>query len=167
MEKNIISNKSNIEENIENNSIFYGVISSLKLFKDKYLFSGTGNFLSIFNIINDKLEKKIKIFESEKISKINIFPFPNNINNNYLLILSGETKIKYTFFSEDIFDFQFKSIKTKSNDYIMNHILYSNYLNNGKNYLIIGFINNFIEIYQFNEEENKFQFIKFVFSNRK
>ena len=167
MEKNIISNKSNLEENIENNSIFYGVISSLKLFKDKYLFSGTGNFLSIFNIINDKLEKKIKIFESEKISKINIFPFPNSINNNYLLILSGETKIKYTFFSEDIFDFQFKSIKTKSNDYIMNHILYSNYLNNGKNYLIIGFINNFIEIYQFNEEENEFQFIKFVFSNKK
>ena len=161
MEKTKISNYN------ENNSNFYGVISSLKLFKDKYLFAGTGNFLSIFNINNDKLEKKMKIFDSEKISKINIFSFPNPKNNNFLLIISGETKIKYTLSSDNIFNFQLNSIQTKSNDYIMNHILYSNFLNNEQKYLIIGFINNFIEIYQFNEEESQFRFIKYIFSNVK
>ena len=116
----------NNNENI-NNSMFFGVITSLKLFKDKYLFAGTGNFLSVFNIQSDeKLEKKIKIFISQKISKINIFPFINiREKNNYLLTLSGETKIKFSFYSENELNFQFNEISTKSNDYIMDHILFS------------------------------------------
>ena len=154
----------------ENFSMFFGVISSLKLFNDKYLFAGTGNFLSIYNIQgNDKLEKKINIFNSEKISKINIFPILNIFQNNkYLLTLSGETKIKFSFFSEEMTNFQFNEISTKSNDYIMDHILYTKtYDKENIQYLIIGFINNFIEIYKYNNKENKFDFIKYIFSNVK
>ena len=167
MDKSIKQKEYNISFNEnENNSMFFGVISSLKLFKDKILFAGTGNFLSIYNIeSNEKLEKKIKIFISEKISKINIFSLTNNSqNNNFLLILSGETKIKYSFFSEIDLIFNFIEISTESNDYIMDHIFYSN---SNKKYLIIGFINNFIEVYNFNDKENKFEFIKYIFSSVK
>ena len=151
----------------ENDSMFFGVISSLQLFKDKYLFAGTGNFLSIYNIEqNDKLEKKLKAFNSEKISKINIFLFSDN--NNFILTLSGETKIKYSFFNENNIDLNLINISTKSNDYIMNHILHVTSDNSvKKQYLIVGFINNFIEIYKFNNEEKKFEFIKYIFSSVK
>ena len=109
--------------NQDNYSMFFGVISSLKLFEDKYLFAGTGNFLSIYNIQgNEYLKEKIKIFESEKISKINIFNFDKF---EFLLILSGETKIKYAIFNKDEFKFKFNEIITKSHDYIMDHIFYS------------------------------------------
>ena len=159
---------NNYEKEVD--TMFYGLISSLKLFKDKFLFAGTGNFLSIYNIKdNDNLEKKFKIFDSEKISKINIFPFLNsNKNNEFLLILSGETKIKYSFFIENEMIFNFNKINTKSNDYIMDHILYiiSNKENNFQ-YLIIGFLNNFIEIYRFNNKNSKFEFIKYIFSSVK
>ena len=163
-----IKNKKNdlINSEKENNSMFFGVISYLKLFKDKYLFSGTGNFLSIYNIQgNEKLEKKVQIFISEKISKINFFPF---LNNNYILTLSGETKFKYSFFFENNFLFQFEEISTKSNDYIMDNILYSYCkIEENKQYLIIGFLNNFIEMYQFDNKDNKFKFIKYIFSTVK
>ena len=60
------SNKIEKEES-DNYSIFFGLISALKLFKDKYLFAGTGNFLSVFKIKGkEHLKLKIKIFESEK-----------------------------------------------------------------------------------------------------
>ena len=146
-------------------SMFFGVITSLKLFKDKFLFAGTGNFLSIYNIENDNLEQKFKVFNSEKISKINIF---NHSNNNFFLTISGETKIKYSYFSENEMNFDFKEIKSKSNDYIMDHLLYINKNNeNQEEYLIIGFINNFIEIYNYNKKGNKFEFIKYIFSSVK
>ena len=158
-------NKKNIEE-YENNSMFFGVISALKLFKDKYLFAGTGNFLSIYNVqSNEFLIKKIRIFESEKISKINIFIFNSS---DYLVILSGETKIKYSGFNDTNFNFNFNEIITKSHDYIMDHIYYSyNERETEYKYLIIGFINNYIEIYNFNNTKNSFEFIKFVFSSVK
>ena len=160
------NNLNNNNNNKEDNSMFFGVISSLKLFKDKYLFAGIGNFITIYNIEgNEKLENKIKVFTSEKISKINIYQFSNN---NYILILSGETKIKYSFFTEENINIQLNSISTKSNDYIMNHILYTNSDNEDiKQYLIIGFINNYIEIYLFNKNEKKFGFIKYIFSSVK
>ena len=155
------------EKEEENYSMFFGVISSLKLFKDKYLFAGTGNFLSIYNIKeNDFLVDKIRIFESEKISKINIFNYTND--NEYIIVLSGETKIKYSFFEINEFKFKFNEIITKSHDYIMDHFYYSNGNEDNKNqYLIIGFINNFIEIYHFNSTNNSFEFIKFLFSSVK
>ena len=91
----------------ENYSMFFGVISSLKLFQDKFLFAGTGNFLSIYNIKdNDDLVDKIRIFDSEKISKINIFNFDNN--NEYIIVLSGETKIKYSMFKINEFKFKYR-----------------------------------------------------------
>ena len=155
------SNKIEEEEN-GNYSIFFGVISALKLFKDEYLFAGTGNFLSVFNIKGKEyLKLKIKIFESEKISKINFF----NINNNeFLLLLSGETKLKYSFFNGNDIKFGFNEIITKSRDYIMDHIYYSYSINESEyKYLIIGFINNFIEIYSFNHSKNSFEFVKFIF----
>ena len=150
------------DEEKENYSIFFGVISALKLFKNKYLFAGTGNFLSLFNIQGkEKLELKVKIFESEKISKINIF---NNGNNTFFLSLSGETKLKYSFFSENNFKFNFNELITKSHDYIMDHIYYLNSeKEEGIKYLIIGFINNFIEIFSFNNSNNSFEFIKFIY----
>ena len=116
--------KTEIKENDnENNSMFFGVISSLKIFQDKYLFAGTGNFLSLYNIKeNDYLIDKIKIFESEKISKINIFNYTND--NEYIIVLSGETKIKYSLFKISEFKFKFNEIITKSHDYIMDHIYY-------------------------------------------
>ena len=90
-------------DNNDNYSMFFGVISALKLFKDKFLFAGTGNFLSIFNIQgNEYLILKIKIFESEKISRINIFNFNNN---DILVLVSGETKLKYSFWNENNFKF--------------------------------------------------------------
>ena len=151
----------------ENYSMFFGVISSLKLFQDKFLFAGTGNFLSIYNIKeNDDLVDKIRIFDSEKISKINIFNFDNN--NEYIIVLSGETKIKYSMFKINEFKFKFNEIITKSHDYIMDHFYYSNRNEDNKNqYLIIGFINNFIEIYNFNSTNNSFEFIKCLFSSVK
>ena len=93
-----ISDKNSIIETNkkmeENNSMFYGVISSLKLFQNKLLFAGIGNFLGVYNIEGkENLIKKIRIFESEKISKINIYKYDDN--KTFLLILSGETKIKY------------------------------------------------------------------------
>ena len=64
--------------------------------------------------------------------------------------------------------FEFKELKTKSNDYIMDHLLYINIKCESKEeYLIIGFINNFIEIYNYNKKENKFEFIKYIFSSVK
>ena len=151
--------------NQDNYSMFFGVISSLKLFEDKYLFAGTGNFLSIYNIQgNEYLKEKIKIFESEKISKINIFNFDNF---EFLLILSGETKIKYAIFNKDEFKFKFNEIITKSHDYIMDHTFYSYLSEKNSKYIIIGFINNFIEIYHFNDNTNKFEFIKYIFSATK
>ena len=161
------TNFKNIQKSSDYNydSIFFGIITSLKLFKDKFLFAGTGNFLSIYNIENDNLEQKFKIFNSEKISKINIF---NYTSNNFFLTSSGETKIKYSYFSENDMNFEFKEIKTKSNDYIMDHLLYINIKGESKEeYLIIGFINNFIEIYNYNKKENKFEFIKYIFSSVK
>ena len=161
------TNFKNIQKSSDYNydSIFFGIITSLKLFKDKFLFAGTGNFLSIYNIENDNLEQKFKIFNSEKISKINIF---NYTSNNFFLTISGETKIKYSYFSENDMNFEFKEIKTKSNDYIMDHLLYINIKGESKEeYLIIGFINNFIEIYNYNKKENKFEFIKYIFSSVK
>ena len=155
------TNKIKEEEN-DNYSTFFGVISALKLFKDECLFAGTGNFLSVFNIKGKEyLKLKIKIFESEKISKINTF----NINNNeFLLLLSGETKLKYSFFNENDIKFVFNEIITKSHDYIMDHIYYSIPINESEyKYLIIGFINNFIEIYSFNHSKNSFEFIKFIY----
>ena len=160
-------NLNDIQKTSDNNcdSMFFGVITSLKLFKDKFLFAGTGNFLSIYNIENDNLEQKFKIFNSEKISRINIF---NYSINNFLLTISGETKIKYSYFSENDMNFEFKEIKTKSNDYIMDHLLYINTNNESKTEsLIIGFINNFIEIYNYNKKENEFEFIKYIFSSVK
>ena len=160
--------KTEIKENDnENNSMFFGVISSLKIFQDKYLFAGTGNFLSLYNIKeNDYLIDKIKIFESEKISKINIFNYTND--NEYIIVLSGETKIKYSLFKISEFKFKFNEIITKSHDYIMDHIYYSHTNENDINqYLIIGFINNFIEIYRYNKDNNSFEFIKFLFSSVK
>ena len=162
-----INEKKGNENENENYSMFFGVISSLKLFQDKYLFAGTGNFLSIYNIKeNDDLVDKIRIFESEKISKINIFNFGND--NQYIIVLSGETKIKYSLFKINEFKFKFNEIITKSHDYIMDHFYYSNKNEDNNNqYLIIGFINNFIEIYYFNSTNNSFEFIKFLFSSIK
>ena len=149
-------------DNNDNYSMFFGVISALKLFKDKFLFAGTGNFLSIFNIQgNEKLILKIKIFESEKISRINIFNFNNN---DILVLVSGETKLKYSFWNENNFKFNFNEIITKSHDYIMDHIYYSYTKEKDEyKYLIIGFINNYVEIYSFNNINNSFEFIKFIF----
>ena len=107
------SNKIEEEEN-GNYSIFFGVISALKSFKDEFLFAGTGNFLSVFKIKGkEHLKLKIKIFESEKISKINIF---NITNNEFFIVLSGETKLKYSFFNENDFKIDFNEIITKSHD---------------------------------------------------
>ena len=166
----ICDNNSIIETNKkmeENNSMFYGVISSLKLFQNKLLFAGIGNFLGVYNIEGkENLIKKIRIFESEKISKINIYKYDDN--KTFLLILSGETKIKYSFFNENEFNFIFNEIITKSHDYIMDQFYYSSNDNKSENkYLIIGFINNFIEIYKFNDINNKFEFIKYIFSSTK
>ncbi len=129
------SNKIEKEES-DNYSIFFGLISALKLFKDKYLFAGTGNFLSVFKIKGkEHLKLKIKIFESEKISKINIF---NITNNEFFIVLSGETKLKYSFFHENDFKIDFNEIITKSHDYIMDHIYYSYSIDeNEYKYLII------------------------------
>ena len=143
-----ISDKNSIIETNkkmeENNSMFYGVISSLKLFQNKLLFAGIGNFLGVYNIEGkENLIKKIRIFESEKISKINIYKYDDN--KTFLLILSGETKIKYSFFNENEFNFIFNEIITKSHDYIMDQFYYSSNDNKSENkYLIIIFINNFI-----------------------
>ena len=151
-----------INKKEDNNTLFFGVISSLKLFNNKYLFAGHGSHLKIFDIKIKELTNRYKIFESAKISKINIFSFSNiNPIKTYLLVLSGETKIKYSFFTENEFLFTFNLLQTKSNDYIMDHILYS--LDNTNNYLIIGFINNFIEIYSINSN-NIFIFKKYLFS---
>ena len=155
------SNKIEKEES-DNYSIFFGLISALKLFKDKYLFAGTGNFLSVFKIKGkEHLKLKIKIFESEKISKINIF---NITNNEFFIVLSGETKLKYSFFNENDFKIDFNEIITKSHDYIMDHIYYSYSIDeNEYKYLIIGFINNFLEIYSFNNSNHSFEFTKFIY----
>ena len=85
-------------------------------------------------------------------------------NKTFLLILSGETKIKYSFFNENEFNFIFNEIITKSHDYIMDHIYYYYTKEKDENkYLIIGFINNYIEIYSLNNINNSFEFIKFIF----
>ena len=142
-------------------SSFYGVITSLCL-DNNLLYSGKGNYLDIYNIENDSKIGHIKVFPSNKILKITIFEL-NKIKK--LIIFAGETKIVFSYLINNILDTNFYNIETFSEDYIVDCVLIRNENNEIK--LVLGFINNYIEIHIFEENSNKFKFKKTVFSPKK
>ncbi len=147
----------------ENFSSFYGIITSLLLYKN-YLFIGKGNYLIIYNIETNKQVFYKKIFNSNKILLISQYKF----NDKNIILFLGETLIKYSIININDFllnfnynDFNLFEIKTFSNDYLLDNLLIKT--NDNKYILILGFINNYIEIYNF-DNENKFNYFKIIFS---
>ena len=138
---------------------FYGVITSLYL-DENFLYCGKGNYLDIYDINKDLKISHIKIFKSNKILKIYDFEI---IKDKKIIFLIGETKISYTYIINKLIQNNFFPINTFSEDYIVDCIISKN--EKKEVILILGFINNYIEIYKY--ESNNFNFKKTLFSPKK
>ena len=138
---------------------FYGVITSLCL-NDDFLYCGKGNYLDIYDINTDSKISHIKIFQSNKILKIAIFEIEKD---KKIIFLIGETKISYSYIINKFLLNIFYPINTFSEDYIIDCLISKN--EKKEIILILGFINNYIEIYKY--ENNNFNFQKTLFSPKK
>ena len=127
---------------------FFGVVTSMCL-DGNTLYVGKGNFIFIYDINNDIKTNCIKVFISNKITKIKIFSISDTIK---LLIAIGETQIKYSVITQSQNEIRFKTLKTESGDYAVDSLLVK--IGQEDFYLSLGFINNFIEIYKLNINVN-------------
>lgn len=123
---------------------FFGVVTSMCLDGDS-LYVGKGNFIFIYDVNNDIKTNCIKVFISNKITKIKIFSISDN---KKLLIAIGETQIKFAIITQPQNEMRFKTLKTESGDYAVDSLIVK--INQEDFYLSLGFINNFIEIYKLN-----------------
>ena len=137
------------------NRAFFGVVTSMCL-DDNKLYIGKGNFLLIYDTESDKKINYLQVFNSNKITKIKIFP----INENTKIIITiGETQIKYSLFNNNDNQYQFKTIKTMSGDYAVDAMIIQN---NNINYCSLGFINNYFELYTFTLNDDKSITLKYI-----
>lgn len=137
-----------LEDNqIEFSSSFYGVISALHLYKT-FLFIGNGNFLKIVNANNpSNVLFHQKVFQSNKITKIQVSEISYKYYN--LLILIAEKEVKFSFIrldDDELFIEKFHHIMTNYEGYIVESNFHKN--DKGDFQLILGYVNNYIEIYK-------------------
>ena len=145
------------------NHSFFGVVTSMCL-DDNKLYIGKGNFLLIYDTESDKKINYLQAFNSNKITKIKIFP----INENTKIIITiGETQVKYSLLNKNENQYHFKMIKTMSGDYVVDTMIIQK---NNNYFLSLGFINNYFELYslKINDDKNiTFEYINTFFSPSK